>query len=183
MFCNQYVYFHTNKYYVLVIHIPLAPPPPNIDEYNTQPQLWKKNNIYNLSLKSPPPNIWVRIQTIVPEIMRYHHFSICSCVYNFSQQGHFISLLATCMFPSVQSGDAASLWQKQYYGFESFPLFSKWRQGSYSKQEFIKIAGMPELSFMKDKVVRWRDNSIRDMIRILITQSVDIPLVYCSLCF
>ena len=29
----------------------------------TQPQLWENTQIYNLSLKSPPPNIWVRTQT------------------------------------------------------------------------------------------------------------------------
>ena len=36
-----------------------APPPPNIVEYKTQPQHWENTQIYNLSLKSPPPNIWV----------------------------------------------------------------------------------------------------------------------------
>ena len=41
----------------------LAPPPPNIVEYKIQPQLCESTQIYNLSLKSPPPNIWVRTQT------------------------------------------------------------------------------------------------------------------------
>ena len=39
-----------------------APPPPNIVEYKTQPQLWENTQPPILSLKSPPPNIWVRTQ-------------------------------------------------------------------------------------------------------------------------
>ena len=56
-----------------------APPRPNIVEYNTRPQLWENTQIYNLSLKSPPPNFWVRTQT--RNLSTYSNYLRYLCTY------------------------------------------------------------------------------------------------------
>ena len=57
----------------------LAPPPPNIVVYKTQPQLRENTQIYNLSLKSPTPNIWVRTQT--RNLSTYSNYFRYLCTY------------------------------------------------------------------------------------------------------
>ena len=56
-----------------------APPPPNIVDYKTKPQLWENTQIYNLSLKSPLPNNWVRTQT--RNLSTYSNYFRYLCTY------------------------------------------------------------------------------------------------------
>ena len=53
------ILYDTQEYWRLYF----TSPPPNIVQYKSQPQLWENTQIYNLSLKLPPSNIWVGTQT------------------------------------------------------------------------------------------------------------------------
>ena len=77
----------------------LAPPPPNIVEYKTHLRLWENTQIYNLSLKSPPPNIWVRTQT--KNLSKYSNYLRYLCTYFKFVLKHLIDHLCIHLYFSV----------------------------------------------------------------------------------